>query len=123
MCNKKFQQFFSIAQDYFIMLIHRNISISGPPGGRMGPSTSAPGGGPGRGRGVPPGPGARGPPPPPRDNVAPAQRNHLRKTGIDPLRLYCTVRRAANSFLIFAVIVITLFIRDIKLYYDLGKSG
>ncbi|XP_047521880.1 RIMS-binding protein 2 isoform X8 [Pieris napi] len=56
-------------------------SGQGPPGGRMGPSTSAPGGGPGRGRGVPPGPGARGPPPPPRDNVAPAQRNHLRKTG------------------------------------------
>lgn len=43
---------------------------------------SIPGGGQGRGRGVPPGPGARGPPPPPRDNVAPAPRNHHRKTGI-----------------------------------------
>ncbi|CAK1541741.1 unnamed protein product [Leptosia nina] len=56
-----------------------------PPGGRMGPSTSAPGGGPGRGRGAPPGPGARGPPPPPRDNVAPQQRNHHRKADACPL--------------------------------------
>lgn len=39
-------------------------------------------GGQGRGRGAPPGPGARGPPPPPRDNVAPAPRNHHRKTGM-----------------------------------------
>ncbi|CAH0402680.1 unnamed protein product [Chilo suppressalis] len=40
----------------------------------------------GRGRGAPPpGPGARGPPPPPRDNVAPAPRNHHRKTDACPL--------------------------------------
>ncbi|VVC97863.1 unnamed protein product [Leptidea sinapis] len=82
-------------------------SNQGPPGGRgMGPSTSAPGVDPGRGRGAPPGPGARGPPPPPRDNVAPAQRNHHRKAGICLTITLCTVlRRAANGFLIFAVIV------------------
>ncbi|CAG9559185.1 unnamed protein product [Danaus chrysippus] len=55
-------------------------------GGRTGiPGTSMPVGGQGRGRGVPPGPGARGPPPPPRENVAPAPRNHHRKTDACPL--------------------------------------
>ncbi|XP_041971946.1 RIMS-binding protein 2 isoform X4 [Aricia agestis] len=49
------------------------------------PGGSVPGGGQGRGRGAPPGPGARGPPPPPRDNVAPAPRNHHRKTDACPL--------------------------------------
>ncbi|XP_068623681.1 RIMS-binding protein 2 [Battus philenor] len=48
-----------------------------------GPAPQVPGGG--RGRGGGPGPGARGPPPPPRDNVAPAPRNHHRKTDACPL--------------------------------------
>ncbi|XP_052738774.1 uncharacterized protein LOC112051556 isoform X3 [Bicyclus anynana] len=53
-------------------------------GGRPAVTGANPGG-QGRGRGPPPGPGARGPPPPPRDNVAPAPRNHLRKTDACPL--------------------------------------
>lgn len=75
-------------------------------GGRTGiPGTSMPVGGQGRGRGVPPGPGARGPPPPPRENVAPAPRNHHRKTGT-PLKFFLYVLcRAAKGFSIFAVIV------------------
>ncbi|XP_037292571.1 RIMS-binding protein 2 isoform X2 [Manduca sexta] len=49
----------------------------------MGPG---PGPGPSMGAAGPaPGPGARGPPPPPRDNVAPAPRNHHRKTDACPL--------------------------------------
>ncbi|XP_069357180.1 RIMS-binding protein 2 isoform X9 [Maniola hyperantus] len=57
----------------------------GVPGGRMANPGTIPGGGQGRGRGAPCGPGARGPPPPPRDNVAPAPRNHHRKTDACPL--------------------------------------
>ncbi|XP_013144153.1 PREDICTED: RIMS-binding protein 2 isoform X2 [Papilio polytes] len=59
--------------------------VAGMTGRGVGPGPTPQIPGAGRGRGAAPGPGARGPPPPPRDNVAPAPRNHLRKTDACPL--------------------------------------